>query len=88
MAVECLICHGPVNPHDVSTWKQVTAWVGGPKKDSAKGRKDTGNYAHNHCVQASLVEGIAADQASLQDAENDTQPVDMPADTDPIFGED
>lgn len=46
----CALCGGPVNPYDSSTWKEVVGFVGGPRKDSMRLRRDTGRYAHNHCV--------------------------------------
>lgn len=67
MSEDCALgCGKPVNPHDIGSWKQVTGWVGGPRKDSMRLREDTGKYAHNHCVQK-LQEGQAVDQPSLFD---------------------
>jgi hypothetical protein len=60
----CPFCSEVVNKHDPSTWKAVTGWVGGPKKDSMRLRKDTGYYAHDRCVQR-LQSGQAADQPDL-----------------------
>lgn len=44
-------CGRPVNPHDLGTWKEVTGFVGGPRKDSMRLRQDTGRVAHNSCVE-------------------------------------
>jgi hypothetical protein len=62
----CLICNKKVNKDDKSTWKQVTGWVGGPRKDSMRLREDTGKYAHDECV-LQRQRGIAPDQTSLFD---------------------
>ena len=67
MSEECALgCGNPVNPHDLSTWKEVSGFVGGPKKDSMRLRADTGRYAHDACVQK-VQEGQAVDQPSLLD---------------------
>ena len=67
MSVECALgCGQPVNPYDASTWKKVTGFVGGPKKDSMRLREDTGEYAHDHCV-AKVLEGQPANQVSMFD---------------------
>ena len=50
MSEPCDFCGGPVNPHDESTYKQVTGWVHGRKRDSMTLREDTGKYAHTHCI--------------------------------------
>lgn len=60
----CPFCRGPVNPHDVGTWKKVTGWVHGPRKDSMTLREDTGDYAHDHCV-AKEKAGQSVDQPDL-----------------------
>lgn len=66
-SVPCSLgCGNPVNPHDAGTWKKVTGYVGGPKKDSMRLREDTGEFAHDHCV-AKLIEGQAVDQPSMFD---------------------
>jgi len=65
MSEECALgCGKPVNPHDISTWKEVRGWVGGPRKDSMRLREDTGRYAHDHCV-AQMQKGQAPDQQQL-----------------------
>lgn len=64
MSEICALCGNPLNPHDLGVWKKVTGWVGGPKKDSMRLREDTGEYAHNHCVQK-LQEGQAIDQPTM-----------------------
>jgi hypothetical protein len=65
MSDECALgCGKPVNPHDISTWKEVRGWVGGPRKDSMRLREDTGRFAHDACV-AKLQAGQAIDQPPL-----------------------
>lgn len=65
MSEPCALgCGKPVNPYDISTWKEVAGFVGGPRKDSMRLRTDTGRFAHHSCV-AALKEGQAVDQASL-----------------------
>ena len=66
MSKPCVMCGGPVNPHDMGTWKEVVGWVGGPRKDSMRLRKDTERYAHNHCVEK-LASGQAIDQPEITD---------------------
>lgn len=58
-------CGNPVSPHDESTWKEVTGFVGGPGKDSMRLRTDTGRYAHQHCV-AKAQQGQAPDQPEME----------------------
>lgn len=60
----CPLCGEPVNKHADDTWKQVTGWVGGRKKDSMRLREDTGEYAHDHCIKA-LQTGNPANQPDL-----------------------
>lgn len=67
MSENCVYCGKPVNPFDSSTWKLVTGWVGGPKRDSMRLREDTGKYAHNHCIQK-LATGQAVDQPEITEA--------------------
>lgn len=64
MTEKCALCHKDLNPHDLGIWKQVTGWVGGPKKDSMRLRDDTGKYAHDGCVQK-LSAGQPVDQPSM-----------------------
>lgn len=65
MSEECALgCGKPVNPHDLQTWHEITAWVGGPKKDHSRLRDYTGRVAHNHCV-GKLQQGQAVDQPDL-----------------------
>ena len=66
MSKECAFCGGPVNPFDKGTWKEVTGWVGGPKKDSMRLRVNTERYAHTGCVMKQ-VEGQAPEQLSMLD---------------------
>lgn len=68
-------CGNPVNPHDAGTWKQVTGYVGGPRKDSMRLREDTGKYAHDHCV-AKLTAGQSIDQPSMFDSPVESSKVD------------
>lgn len=60
----CKLCHEPVDRHSPDAWKEVTGWVGGPRKDSMRAREDTGNYAHDKCV-AALSDGIPPGQPDL-----------------------
>jgi hypothetical protein len=64
MSETCAFCGGPVNPHDLQTWKQVTGWVGGPRKDGMTLRLDSGQYAHDHCVRKAR-DGQSPDQGDL-----------------------
>lgn len=64
MSESCTFCKGPVNPHDQSTWKKVSGWVHGPRKDSMTLRQDTGEYAHSHCVEKAKA-GQPVDQPDL-----------------------
>lgn len=67
MSINCFFCKGPVNPHDLGTWKQVAGWVGGERKDSMTMRDDTGEYAHAACIEKAR-KGQPADQPSLDEA--------------------
>lgn len=60
----CLLCKRGVDKDDPTTWKQVVGFVGGPRKDSMRFRKDTGKYAHDACVQKEA-RGQAVDQPDL-----------------------
>lgn len=64
MSESCYFCAGPVNPHDEGTYKQVTGWVHGKKRDSMTLREDTNKYAHQHCV-IKAKGGNAPDQPDL-----------------------
>lgn len=64
MSEPCDFCGGPVNPFDESTYKQVTGWVHGKKRDSMTLRADTGKYAHTACVLKAKG-GNAPDQPDL-----------------------
>jgi hypothetical protein len=65
MTIECALgCGKPLNPHDLGVWKEVTGFVGGPKKDSMALRTDTGRFAHDSCVHKAK-QGQAPDQPSL-----------------------
>ena len=65
MSIDCALgCGRPLNPHDIGVWKEVTGFVGGPKKDSMVLRTDTGRYAHNACVEKAKA-GAAADQQDM-----------------------
>lgn len=63
-SVKCFFCPKPVNPHDLGTWKQVTGWVGGPRKDAMTLREDTGEYAHESCILKAKA-GQTPDQPDL-----------------------
>jgi len=64
MSVACKLCGKDINPHDISSWKEVTGFVGGPKKDSMVLRTDTGSYACTPCIEKAK-QGQAPDQDSL-----------------------
>lgn len=86
-SVPCSLgCGNPVNPHDTGTWKKVTGYVGGPKKDSMRLREDTGEFAHDHCV-AKLIEGQAIDQPSMFDGVMPTLKTNLTEPLPPIFEE-
>lgn len=85
----CFFCGGPVNPHDLQTWKMVTGWVGGPKKDGMTLRRDTSNYAHDHCLQKERA-GQPKDQPDLFGEDTVTEAADSsarPEDVEELFGE-
>lgn len=63
----CPFCGNPVQSDDPDTWKEVSSWVGGPKKDSSTLRKDTGRYAHGACIHK-LKLGQAPDQEDIFEA--------------------
>lgn len=65
----CFFCREPVRRmahqgQQDNTWKQVIGWVGGPKKDSMRMREDTGEYAHDECVQK-VMSGMPPEQKDL-----------------------
>lgn len=60
----CVFCDEPVLPHDESTWKEVTGFVGGQHKDGMCLRQDTGCFAHDSCIQKAKA-GQAPDQEEL-----------------------
>lgn len=64
MSVNCFFCKGPVNPHDLGTWKRVSGWVGGPRKDAMTLREDTGDFAHEACVGKARA-GQTSDQPDI-----------------------
>jgi hypothetical protein len=64
MSEICVFCKGPVNPFDQSTWTRVIGWVHGPRKDSMTLRENTGEYAHDHCVEKAK-SGQPIDQPDL-----------------------
>ena len=79
-----LNCGKPVNPHDLGVWKEVTGFVGGPKKDSMRLRIDTGRFAHDACVQKANM-GQAPDQPAMDEwpaepLEADPRPPEWPED--------
>lgn len=77
MSTKCAFCDGPVNPHDLGTWKEVVGWVGGPRKDGMTLREDSGRYAHDACILKAR-KGQSADQPELlplKDGIDDTGPI-------------
>lgn len=64
MSTKCLLCGGDLNPYDLGTWKRVTGWVGGPRKDAMTMREDTGEFAHDSCVHKAKA-GQAPDQDDI-----------------------
>ncbi len=73
MTTQCKLCGKDINPHDISSWKEVTGFVGGPKKDSMVLRTDTGRYACTPCIHKAK-EGQAPDQESLFDEDIEETP--------------
>lgn len=72
-SVKCVRgCGRDINPHDISTWKEVTGFVGGPKKDSMVLRADTGRYACTPCIHKERA-GQAPDQDSLFDQDEEVR---------------
>lgn len=71
-SVSCAFCHNPVNPHDIGTWKKVSGWVHGPKRDSMTMREDTGEYAHTHCILKAKA-GQPVDQQEMFEAVTQAQ---------------
>lgn len=85
MSEICALCGGPVNPYDVGTYKQVSGWVHGKKRDSMTLREDTGKFAHEYCVNKAK-SGQAPDQPDLfgedfidysKESENDPSPAEI-----------
>lgn len=64
MSDVCPLCGEPVDKDAKDTWKEVSGWVGGPRKDSMRLRRDTGYYAHGPCVEK-IQQGQAVDQPEL-----------------------
>lgn len=62
----CYFCNKPIVREAKETWKAVYGWVGGPKKDSMRMRKDIGEYAHDECVQK-VMTGMPPSQVDLFD---------------------
>ena len=61
----CSLCGKPVNKD--TAWKEVTGWVGGPRKDSMRLRQDTGKFAHDSCVEK-VSSGLPPEQETLFEA--------------------
>jgi hypothetical protein len=80
----CFYCTERVDSSDPDTWKQVTGWVGGPRKDGMTAREDTGRYAHNHCL-AKVRLGQSPDQQDLFG--EDVLPPARPAEPEPSIEE-
>jgi hypothetical protein len=66
VTTQCKLCGKDINPHDTASWKEVTGFVGGPKKDSMVLRTDTGQFACTPCIHKAR-EGQAPDQPSIFD---------------------
>lgn len=60
----CSLCFLPLDRNDPDTWKGVFGFVGGPKKDSMRLRRDNGEYAHGPCVLL-MSAGQSIDQLSI-----------------------
>jgi len=81
MTTQCKLCGKDINPHDTASWKEVTGFVGGPKKDSMVLRTDTGSFACTPCVHKAK-DGQAPDQNSLFDPPATPASVGMRQDSD------
>lgn len=86
MTKNCALCQGPVNPHDLGTWKQVIGWVHGPRKDSMTLRQDTGLYAHEACIQKARA-GQPQDQPDLFEEPKRREVIDIPVTDEPSIDE-
>lgn len=64
MSEACSFCGGPVNPHDISTWRMVKGWVHGAKAHGMTLRENVDQYAHNHCIIKAR-DGQAPDQPEM-----------------------
>jgi hypothetical protein len=62
---ECFFCRNAIAAED-EAWEQVTAWIGGKKKDGATLRQKTGLRAHGPCVRKER-SGQAPDQDTVFD---------------------
>jgi hypothetical protein len=65
----CPFCYEQVDEHADETYKEVSGWVHGKKKDSLTLRQDTGRAAHPHCIQ-NLKEGQDPAQPSMFEEES------------------
>lgn len=81
---KCVFCGGPVNPHDMSAWKEVTGFVGGPRKDSMRLRKDTGRFAHDSCVHK-VNSGQSPDQPEITADVPASDPTPVSTDIEELF---
>ncbi len=85
MMEPCVLCGQSLTPNHPDTWKQVTGFVGGPKKDSMRLREDTGRYAHDDCVKLAQ-SGQDPSQPSLFDMTQSASPVFLGSENDDLEG--
>jgi len=60
----CAFCTLPVSKYDSRTWREQKVWVGGPKSHGARLAENTGNYAHEECIDKAA-KGIAPDLEAM-----------------------
>lgn len=61
----CSFCFKLVDRGDPTIYREVTSWVHGPKLDGPVLRGQTGNVAHEECIQKA-VNGQSSDQEELK----------------------
>lgn len=62
--MKCHFCKEYVDPEDDETYREVTSWVHGPKRDGGILREQTGRMAHAECVHKIRV-GVAPETEPL-----------------------